>query len=64
MQSVKHVLELVEGCQWFSISQGVREGCVLSPWLFNVLMDRVMREVKHRLQGVYSSPPPHSLQMT
>ena len=37
--------------EWFSISQGVRQGCVLSPWLFNVFMDRIMREVKDRLQG-------------
>ena len=36
---------------WFPISQGVRQGCVLSPWLFNVYMDRMMREVKERLQG-------------
>ena len=36
--------------EWFSISQG--QSCVLSPWLFNVFMDRVMREVKDRLQGV------------
>ena len=37
--------------EWFPISQGVRQGCVLSPWLFNVFMDRIMREVKDRLQG-------------
>ena len=27
--------------EWFPISQGVRQGCVLSPWLFNVFMDRI-----------------------
>ena len=31
---------------WFPISQGVRQGCVLSPWLFDVF-----REVKEELQG-------------
>ena len=31
--------------EWFPISQGVRQGCVLSPWLFNVFMDRIMTEV-------------------
>ena len=36
---------------WFPISKGVRQGCVLSPWLFNVFMDRIMREVKDRIQG-------------
>ena len=44
--------------EWFPISQGVRQGCVLSPWLFNVFMDRIMREVKDRLQGVCISLPP------
>ena len=34
---------------WFPISQGVRQGCVVSPWLFNVFRDRVMREVKEEL---------------
>ena len=24
---------------------------MLSPWLFNIFMDRIMREVKERLQG-------------
>ena len=27
---------------WFPISQGVRQGCVLSLWLFNVFMNRIM----------------------
>ena len=26
----------------------MRQSCVLSPWLFNVFMDGVMREVKDR----------------
>ena len=28
---------------WFPITQGVRQGCVMSPWLFNVFMDGIMR---------------------
>ena len=30
----------------FSIDSGLRQGCIMSPWLFNVYMDRVMKEVK------------------
>ena len=29
---------------WFPITQGVRQGCVMSPWLFNVFMDKIVRE--------------------
>ena len=30
----------------FRINNGVRQGCIMSPWLFNVYMDGVMKEVK------------------
>ena len=30
----------------FRIDSKVREGCIMSPWLFNVYMDGVMKEVK------------------
>ena len=29
----------------FRINSGVRQGCIMSPWLFNVHMDVVMEEV-------------------
>ena len=30
----------------FRIDSGVRKGFIMSPWLFNVYMDAVMKEVK------------------
>ena len=30
----------------FRIESGVRQGCIMSSWLFNVYMDVVMKEVK------------------
>ena len=36
---------------WFPITQGVRQGCVMSLWLFNVFMDGIMRETMEKLQG-------------
>ena len=30
----------------FRIYCGVRQGCIMSPWLFNVYTDGVMKEVK------------------
>ena len=30
----------------FRINSGVRQGCVMNPWLFNVYTDAMMKEVK------------------
>ena len=30
--------------EWFPVNVGLRQGCVMSPWLFNVYMDGVVRE--------------------
>ena len=35
----------------FEVTVGLRQGCVMSPWLFNVYMDGVVREVKMRTLG-------------
>ena len=32
---------------WFAVRVGLRQGCVMSPWLFNIYMDGVVREVKN-----------------
>ena len=35
----------------FEVRIGLRQGCVMSPWLFNVYMDGVVREVYSRVTG-------------
>ncbi len=32
----------------FAVKVGVRLGCVMSPWLFNLFMDGCMREIKSK----------------
>ena len=36
-------------CEWFPVNVGLRRGCVLSPWLFNVYVDGVVREENVRV---------------
>ena len=33
---------------WFRVKVGLRQGCVMSPWLFNLFMDGVMKEVREK----------------
>ena len=35
----------------FPVNVGLRQGSVMSPWLFNVYMDGVVREVNVRVFG-------------
>ena len=37
--------------KWFPVNVGLRQGCVMSSWLFNVYMDGVVREVNVRVLG-------------
>ena len=36
----------------FEVKMGLRQGCVMSPWLFNMFMDGVVREVYSRVNGM------------
>ena len=37
--------------EWFPVNVGLTQGCVMSPCLFNVYMDGVVREVNVRVLG-------------
>ena len=39
---------MIEGhiTEWFQVSVGVRQGCNMSPILFNVMLDYVIKEVR------------------
>ena len=38
--------------EWFEVGVGLRQGCVMSPWLFNLSMDAVMKEVREKAGDV------------
>ena len=40
-----------EVSEWFPVRVGLRQGCVMSPWLFNLYIDGVVREVIARVLG-------------
>ncbi len=41
-----------ETSEHFEIKVDLRQGCVMSSWLFNIYMDGVMREVKGKVGEV------------
>ncbi len=41
-----------EASEHFEIKMGLTQRCFISPWLFNIHMDRVMREMKRKVWDV------------
>ena len=37
--------------EWFQVNVRLRQGCMMSPWLFNIYMDDVVSEVNIRVLG-------------
>ncbi len=59
MRAVKNFYEGSRACVrvgrgengWTEVHVGLQQGCVMSPWLFNVYMDGMVRQVNTRVQG-------------
>ncbi len=60
VSAIKSFYEEVSACvkisgetsEHFEIKVGLRQKCVVSPWLFIIYMDGVMREMKGKVGGV------------
>ena len=54
--AVQSLYEKSEACvrvcreedEWFEVDFGLRQGCVMSPWLFNLFMDAAMKEASEK----------------
>ena len=44
-----------ETSEWFDVGKGVRQGCILSPYLFNIYAENIMRNFRDD-QGRYDDP--------
>src|SRR6201990_1597715 len=38
--------------EWFEVGVGLRQSCGMSPWVFNVLMDGVVRRMGREVKGI------------
>ena len=59
LRAIRALYQASEACvkvdgecsEWFEVKQGVRQGCPMSPWLFNIFLDMVVREARASFQG-------------
>ena len=59
LRAIRSLYEKSEACVrvkdelsgWVLISEGVRQGCVMSAWLFNVFMDKMVTEGMENFVG-------------
>ena len=60
LKVVQSLYETSEACvrvrreegEWFEVGVGLRHGCVMSPWLFNLFMDAVMKGFSEKASDV------------
>ena len=60
LKAMQNLYEKSEACvrvcreegEWFEVGVDLRQGCVMSPWLFNLFMDAVMKEVREKAGDV------------
>ena len=43
-----------EDSEWFNVGKGVRQGCILLPYLFNIYAENIMRNVRNDEQRYIS----------
>ena len=44
-------MKLAGDSEWFSIQRGVRQGCIISPSLYNIYTENIMRKTLENLEG-------------
>ena len=59
LRAIRTMYQASEACvrvdgecsEWFEVKQGVSQGCPMSPWLFNIFLDMVVKEARDSFQG-------------